>query len=394
MKVTNVTSEQFYSTLPSFDEFSGVAEFDQYIDVPGDWTLLISDVVGSTKAIEKGQYKQVNMVGAASIICVLNICKHIEVPFSFGGDGGLIIVPPEVVDGACVELQRLQAGCRTMFGLDLRAAAISVNALRQADGDILVRKFRLNDHNNLAMFAGSGTELADTWLKSDDPVHEQYKLSALDEEEPNLEGLSCRWEPLASLKGEMLTLIVKQSSESRSDITGEIARVLGKPLSNYTPISDQTLKFKFPPRGIPLEVAAKSLRGNKMKHFSWAFFTSAMQWLCEKFGVKIGDYDGATYRQELIASTDFRKYDGALRMVLDLRHQELDKLENWLEQEYQQGQLIYGTWRSPSAVMTCMLFDLTQARHLHLVDGSDGGYAMASKDYKMRLASLNNKPAN
>ena len=393
MKVSNVPSEQFYSTLSSFDEFSGVAEFDQYVDVPGDWVLLISDVVQSTKAIEKGQYKQVNMVGAASIICVLNICKQIEVPFSFGGDGGLIIVPPVVVHEACIELQRLQAGCRTMFGLDLRSAAISIDALRQAGGDVLVRKFRLNDHNNLAMFAGSGTELADSWLKSDDAIHEQFKLTPLDETEPNLEGLSCRWEPLASMKGEMLTLIVKQTGESTSDITGDIAGVLGKPLSHYTPVSDQTLTFRFPPRGIPLEVAAKSLRGNRIKHYYWAFFTSAMQWICEKFGVKIGDYDGATYRQELIASTDFRKYDGALRMVLDLRQQELEKLINWLEQEYQQERLVYGFWRSPSAVMTCMLFDLTQARHLHLVDGSDGGYAMAAKDYKKRMACLKDRPS-
>ncbi len=386
MKVANVTSEQFYSMLPSFDDFSGVAEFDQYVEVPDDWVLLISDVVGSTEAIDKGQYKQVNMVGAASIICVLNVCKPIEVPFSFGGDGGLIIVPPKVVDDACVELQKLQAGCKTMFGLDLRVAAIGVGPLGYAGGDILVRKYRLNDHNYLAMFAGSGTELVDSWLKSEDPVYQQFRLEALDNKvEPNLEGLSCRWEPLTSQNGEMLTLIVKQSSHNNSDITDEIARVLGKPLSYYTPVSDQTLKFKFPPRGISLEVATKTLGGNWFKHFSWAFFTSAMQWLCEKFRVKIGDYDGATYRQELITSTDFRKYDGALRMVLDLKRNELKNLESWLEREFQQGRLIYGTWRSPSAIMTCMLFDLTQARHLHLVDGSDGGYAMASSDYKLRL---------
>ncbi len=102
--------------------------------------------------------------------------------------------------------------------------------------------------------------------------------------------------------------------------------------------------------------------------------------------MKIGEYDGSSYKDELISSTDFRKYDGALRMVLDLSKSQADKLENWLENEFQQRNLVYGTWRSSSALMTCMLFDLAQSRHLHLVDGSDGGYAMAAKEYKRRVA--------
>ena len=68
-------STEFYSSLTSFDEFSGVGELDQYVRMPDDWVVLTSDVIGSTKAIEAGRYKQVNMVGAASIMCVLNVCE-------------------------------------------------------------------------------------------------------------------------------------------------------------------------------------------------------------------------------------------------------------------------------------------------------------------------------
>ncbi|MCP4182227.1 MAG: DUF3095 domain-containing protein [Hyphomicrobiales bacterium] len=67
-----------------------------------------------------------------------------------------------------------------------------------------------------------------------------------------------------------------------------------------------------------------------------------------------------TYRQELIVSTVFRKYDGALRMVLDLKHSELENLENWPEGKFQLSRLIHGIWLS-QCIMTCMLFDLTQA---------------------------------
>lgn len=361
---------------------------DQYVLLPDDWVVLTSDVVGSTKAIEAGQYKQVNMVGAASIMCVLNVCGNTEVPFSFGGDGGLIAVPASLAAIASVELQKLQAGCEVMFGLSLRAAAIGVGSIRRAGGELFVRKFKLNDDNHLAMFAGEGTGLADQWLKSDDPVHKKFRLETSGTELPDLEGLSCRWEPLRSVNGVMLTIIVKSRGDIRNDLAGGISRVLRQPISRFTPVKEQSLKFRFPPRGLSAEVNAKLKNGNRVKTFAWAYFTSAMQWLCEKFAIKIGDYDGAHYRDELIASTDFRKYDGALRMVLDLSEEQATELENWLESEYQHGKLIYGTWRSSSALMTCMLFDLNQSRHLHLVDGADGGYALAAREYKLRAASV------
>jgi hypothetical protein len=38
--------------------------------------------------------------------------------------------------------------------------------------------------------------------------------------------------------------------------------------------------------------------------------------------------------------------------------------------------------------MTCMLFDLSQAQHLHLIDGVDGGYALAAKEFKRRLLDI------
>jgi hypothetical protein len=185
----------------------------------------------------------------------------------------------------------------------------------------------------------------------------------------------------------MLTIIVKPADNRQIDIAGQISTVLKNPLAGFTPVKDESLKFRFSPRGLRMEVGATQGGKNWLKVYSWAMFTSAMQWLCEKFSIKIGDYYGASYRDELKASTDFGKYDGALRMVLDLSEDQATRLEGWFESEYLEGNLIYGTWRSATALMTCMLFDLTQSRHLHLVDGADGGYALAAKEFKRRASS-------
>jgi len=35
-----------------------------------------------------------------------------------------------------------------------------------------------------------------------------------------------------------------------------------------------------------------------------------------------------------------------------------------------------------AALMTCLVFDLEESRHLHFIDGGDGGLAMAARQLK------------
>jgi hypothetical protein len=47
------------------------------------WWVVVSDIKGSTKAIENVCYKDVNILGASSIIAVLNSVKNVEIPLCF-----------------------------------------------------------------------------------------------------------------------------------------------------------------------------------------------------------------------------------------------------------------------------------------------------------------------
>jgi hypothetical protein len=40
-----------------------------------------------------------------------------------------------------------------------------------------------------------------------------------------------------------------------------------------------------------------------------------------------------------------------------------------------------------AALMTCLVFDLAESRHLHFIDGGDGGFAMAARELKRQLAN-------
>ncbi|MFK7938761.1 MAG: DUF3095 domain-containing protein [Roseovarius sp.] len=382
-------TQDFYADLPAFGDFREVADLGHYRALPDDWTMIVSDVVGSTKAIQRGEYKNVNMVGAAFLTAVLNVSNGVSLPFVFGGDGGLVAVPPNVLDRACDEARKLQAVSSKLFGLPLRAAAIPVSALRTSGAEVLVGKYRLSEGNDLAMFAGNGPTVADEWLKSD-TLGADYALQPNeDNAQPDLQGLSCRWEPLKARNGIMLTTILLPSNADAADeipaITNKISEILGDDMSNFAPAHDATLKFRFPPSGLPLEIAAGTRHSQNGRRIFWIYLTAFIQYFCERFGLLIGDYNGATYRGELKANTDYRKYDGALRMVLDVSPQQASQIEDFLEHEYQAGRVMYGTWKADQAMMTCLLFSLSESKHVHFIDGADGGYAMAASDLKQRM---------
>lgn len=381
-------SSEFYKDLTAFSDFATVGEVHSYTPLPDDWDILATDVVGSTRAIHQGKYKSVNMAGAASIVCVLNSCAGYEIPFAFGGDGALIAVPPGCADHAARELQRLKFACPALYDLELRVVRIPMTALRTHGHEIGVRKFHLQHKNYLAMFSGDGISAVDHWMKSGEARYQQFSLNHNDGQLPDLEGLSCRWEPLKAKNGVMLTLIadVHAGTGLYNNFADRLASLLGHPVSAFTPVKHENLKFRFPPRGLKLEVISRASEGRPVAIGLWALFTSLMQYLCERFGLKIGDYDGRSYRDELTACTDYRKFDGSFRMVLDLTETQADKVEQWLEEHFQQGALIFGVHRSDSALMTCMLFDLAQSAHVHLIDGANGGYALAAKALKQRIA--------
>ena len=81
---------------------------------------------------------------------------------------------------------------------------------------------------------------------------------------------------------------------------------------------------------------------------------------------------------------DYQKYDDTLRVTIDCTNQQRERIESYLNDQYEKGVLLYGTHGSKSALMTCFLETLRDGEHFHFVDGSDGGYTMAAKKLKER----------
>jgi hypothetical protein len=393
-RVTSETSDLFYNELASFHDFAEFAEFNAYEPVPDDWIVMIADVRGSTQAIGEGRYKDVNMVGAASITALLNICGGIEVPFVFGGDGGTVVIPRSLRDEACDALIGLQAMSQATFGLALRVGAIPVSDLRARGADVGVRKYQLSTGNYLAMFAGGGIELADNLLKSASADSPHLLAAQSDIPAPNLQGLSCRWEPLTPKKGRMMTIMVQGTNDDPAvealllgGVVREISDILGHRLQDAAPANVHSMTFKWPPRGLKLEARATAGRQTYWRRYLAVLTSSLIQFWCERLDRRAGPYNAPVYRDELRSNTDFQKYDGILRVVLDVSESQAGSIERYLAREHEAGRLIYGAHLSDTALMTCLVFSLEQSQHLHFVDGSNGGFARAALDFKSRLGS-------
>lgn len=366
-----------FRTVSTFREALDSAN---YTPVPDDWQIAVGDVVRSTPAIAAGRYKDVNLAGAAVIASVVNACTE-DLPYAFGGDGSVVLVPPEKVDTARIALQAVQNTGRSVLDLDLRTALVPVKAVRASGRDVRLAYQDLGRGRKLAMISGGGIDHAESLAKSDGSgfaIAESNTAS-----EPDLTGLSCRWQPLKTTNGVMLSIIVRARHDSASlgpayrDLYERVQRATAHDLC---PVAISSLRMHWPPRGLWLE---RSFGNSTRKIAMQSFF----QYLSAATGLTIGGYNGKAYAESLPAHSDYRKFADSLRMVIDCSDAEAGAIESILSESQRAGAIDFGLHRADAALLTCFVQTTNDAGHVHFVDGSNGGYAMAAQSLKDRLTA-------
>lgn len=147
----------FYQRLISFSEFSDFTDEHHFCAVPADWTVIISDVKGSTRAIEEGRYKDVNTIGAATISTVEERVKR-DFPYVFGGDGATLLLAPRDVEAALDALCGLRRLAKENFDIELRIGSVLAKEVYDRGGKILVGKHELAAGKCIAVFRGGGLQ--------------------------------------------------------------------------------------------------------------------------------------------------------------------------------------------------------------------------------------------
>ena len=390
------SSVNFYHDLPPLASFAEATESRLHVDLPHDWWIAIADVAGSTQAIESGAYKMVNTVGVACIAAVTNVDRDIDLPFVFGGDGATFAIPEMLRERVICALRGAQKLARESFGLDLRVGLMPVSDLTQQGFWVRLAKIRLSPFVTQPALSGRGWEEAEKRVK-------QYgmpgALKVVEKEGPalaNFEGFECRWQGVPSFYDHKLSLLVAAISPDADANRATYQRLLQHiqeiygDVEHYHPLRSDRMRLTLDPRSLMHEWRVRSAGTGWRKRFAYL-----MRMLLQNLAGRIlfaRNMDTASvkwsrYRDELVQNSDFRKFDGMLRMVMDGSESQAARLQDYLEEEYREQRLVYGMQKSREALVTCIVQSYT-GNHLHFIDGSDGGYALAARALKQRLDTV------
>ena len=391
-----MTTVNFYRDLRVLESFAQAIETARHAEVPGDWWIVVADVIGSTKAIEAGGYKKVNTVGVACIAAVVNVDRSIEMPFVFGGDGATFAVPGSLLERVIPALREAQRLSRESFDLLLRVGLVRASSLLDNGLQVRLAKIRLSPNVSQPALSGRGWEEAERMVK--DPLANGV-LRVQEGEGPcegSFEGFECRWQGVPSFQDHKLALLVAAVSgdagvnlASYRKLSEKIAQIYGD-ISSYHPLRAGRMSLSFNPRQLSHEWRVRSSRlspWGRVRYFArMVLLNLTGAWLfARKMDTKTVRW--SRYIDEMVENSDFRKFDGMLRMVMDGSEAQYGQLHEYLDGQHRAGRLVYGMHKSREALLTCIVFSYN-GNHVHFVDGSDGGYAIAARGLKAQLKSL------
>ena len=374
----------FFASLPVLTQPRDTFDTTQYRPAPDAWALAVTDIVGSTAQVANGHHKTVNFVAAMAIAALKNLCAPTSIPFLFGGDGAVVMVPPEQADAARVALARVRGMAAREFGLVLRVGLVAVGTLRRFGSDVQVGRYEPSPGNSFGVFRGGGVALLEAALRgrSDPDLADLVAIAeSLDDQLPaDLSGLSCRWDSLHSTRGKMVTLILHDAAD-HGEIHAAVMR-LATQGGDPRPVRAETLRTRWPPTGFMLEARGRRAGGWLALSVLRVLVETLLARLVFARGRPVGNFDPDRYRRDMTTNTDFCRHDETVCFVVDCPLNCIAPIRAHLDQCAASGALRYGMDVADSALMTCLVTSASDDLHVHFVDGGGGGYTNAAKTLK------------
>jgi hypothetical protein len=375
----------FYGAIPVFRGFGSLMDPAMYSPLPDDWTIGVADIVESTRAIANQRYKAVNMAGAAVIAAVTNALDGREFPFVFGGDGASFAVAPSDLARARDALAATAAWVREDLDLVMRVALVPVRDIRAQGLDIKVARFGPSANLSYAMFSGGGLGWADAAMKRGEFAVPAAKPGT----QPDLSGLSCRFEEMPSTRGLILSVLVVPARDADPHrfrkVIEDIIRLVEKSPDAGRPVPPGGPPRRWPPAGVEFE--ARAARGGPLlKRRAIVLAVTLWAYVVMRFGIKVGNFVPKNYVRQVVENSDFRKYDDGLRMILDCTEELERALSELLAKAASERIVRYGLHRQDAAMMTCFTPSVMRSDHVHFIDGARGGYASAATALKAMAA--------
>lgn len=392
MNSKSISNRHFFRDLQGINQFSKIVNIHQYRPLPDDWLVIATDIRGSTQAISNGKYRAVNMAGACAIAAIINDFPDLEIPFVFGGDGVTIAVPDVGRDHVIGLLKYCKEAVKSSFGLELAVGCRSMAQIRKDGRDIKIGKYLLSEHVSQAIFWGDGVDYIEGVIK-----FSKNDFSSVQMVKGDFSGLECRWNQIPSDKDEVISVIIKSTIDNdlqRSRCYKQCFRVIEKIYgdeSDYAPVKEEGMSLSVKPKFLGGEATIRSYPATFLKKVFYLlnlYYIQLAGWYLIKKKISTKNTDWGDYKADFVKNADFRKFSGGLKLVLSGTVSQRKCLRKYLQTQYRNGTLVFGTHSSPASMTTCFV-TAYQKKHVHFIDGTNGGYASASVELKEQVNQLN-----
>jgi hypothetical protein len=366
-----------------------------FFALPSDWHVVIADIKNSTAAVAEGRHNDVNLIAAGSLIAALNIAKEkkVEIPFFFGGDGGAVIVPVEIVDDIMAGLHRHNENALKNFGLTMHVGNMSVETISSGGASLKIAKVQIGPNLTKALLVGNGLKFAEQQIKRTSAKDSENFSIDLD---LNMKGLECRWDKVKppTDENEIVCYLVEATDQAMQtevyrDVLSQIDEIYG-PLEGRSPLSKNRLRLLLNLKKIETEMKVK-FGGWRPRYYVGTLLENFLGLFFFGLNLKLGGLKGQDYLSQLIANADTLTIDGRINTIISGKSEKRKQLISYLKNQEEKGILTFGHHISKESIMTCYIENIN-AKHIHFIDGSDGGYTEAAKELKAKVVAIYKSP--
>jgi hypothetical protein len=387
--MTTSNNNHFYTSLASHT--SSVRELLRndivFTPVPKDWVVIVTHIKDADKVINSGTDNDVNLIATGSIITVLNQVKTIDnsvtIPYFFGGDGATFIIPIAFENIILEALNSYRVHVEKTLGLFLRVGKMNVSQVYDDNNKLNIVKLKLNEFLTSPVILGNGLKYAEHIIKKniDDPLHSDTENNSID-----LEGMECRWEEISPNTNEkkVICLVVLCHEEAKqveifTKIIDEIEYIFGD-FNERTPITTLKLKLNTSIKKIRKEMYAR------LGKFNRSYLVQ--NWLITNFGKYYFKFskEGKEYLYKVMQLSDTFRLDGSINTVFVGNEKQVNKLKLLLDSLEGDNEIAYGMHTTYASIMSCYIEDRDE-KHIHFVDGTEGGYKSAQTVLKNKINS-------
>lgn len=271
------------------------------------------------------------------------------------------------------------------FNLELHLGHLTVQQIRDAGHDVKIAKVEFSANFIKPVISGDGLTYAEQVIKA--PA-EKAQAATEQEFDLNMEGLECRWHKIKppSANGEIVCYIIEAVNPASqeqvfADTLQKINEIYGE-AEQRNPISIERLRLLLSASKIKKEMLAKYGRW-RSGYFVKTMLETMAGFLYFVFNFKVNLISGKDYLAQVMNNADTLTIDGKINTVITGVPEKRMQFLNYLQAAESKGLLLFGHHISKESIMTCYI-ENRRDKHIHFVDGGNGGYTEASKELKSK----------